>query len=523
MASDEYIVMLPYLAHGHLIPFLALARQIQQRTGFTIIIASTKLNIQYLRRSSVSVDDSNFPSHSSIRFVELPFCSSAHDLPPDTENTENLSLNKMINLFHASVSLKDPLLHVLHDIIDQEGRPPLCIISDVFFGWAVDVAKSVGAMHITFSTGGAYGTMTYVSLWLNLPHRSTDSDEFKLPGFPESYRFHRSQLHQYLRVADGTDMWSTFMQPQISRCLESSGWLCNTVEEIEPFGLDLLRKYLRLPVWTIGPLLPQAALKKPSSSHSSSISGQHAGKKSGVPPEKCLEWLDLKSADSVLYISFGSQNTIGASQMMELAKGLEDSAKSFIWVIRPPLGFDINGEIRAEWLPEGFEERIRENKRGLLVRNWAPQLDILAHKSTGAFLSHCGWNSILESLSQGVPMIGWPMAAEQAYNSKMLTEEMGLSVELTRGHQSVIEGKEVKRVVELVMDEKGKGKDMRKKAAEVRVQIRSAIREEGEEQGSSVKAIDDFVRTIVSKRGALTANQLGSKISEKELPTILSN
>jgi hypothetical protein len=493
MGSREHIVMLPYMAHGHLIPFLALARQIQRRTGFTVTIANTKLNIQYLRSSTISTD-----SISDVRFAELPFCCSDHDLPPNTENTENLPLNKIVNLCHASLSLKDPVLCLVRNIIDQEGRPPLCIISDVFFGWAADVANSVGTANVTFTTGGAYGTMAYISLWLNLPHRSTDSDEFALPGFPESYRFHRSQLHQFLRAADGTDMWSRFMQPQISSCLESCGWLCNSVEEIEPLGLQILRKYLKLPVWTIGPLLPIS--ENPSSSQSR-ISRQRTGKEPGLAPEKCLEWLDLQSPDSVLYISFGSQNTIGASQMMELAIGLEDSGKAFIWVIRPPLGFDLKGEFRAEWLPEGFEERTtRESKRGLLVRNWAPQLDILSHKSTGAFLSHCGWNSVLESLSQGVPIIGWPMAAEQAYNSKMLMEEMGLSVELSRGIQSVIVGKEVKRVIELVMDEEGKGEDMRKKAAQVKEQIWSAIRDEGEERGSSVKALDDFVTTILSRR-----------------------
>ncbi|KAG6663981.1 UDP-glycosyltransferase 92A1-like [Carya illinoinensis] len=508
MDSQEHIVMLPLLAHGHLIPFLALAKQLQQRTGFTITIASTKLNIQYLR-SSISTD-----SDFKILFAELPFCSSAHDLPPNTENTENLSLDRVIKLFYASQSLEFPLLRLLNDIIDQEGRPPLCIISDIFLGWAVDVAKSVGTVNISFSTFGAYGTLAYVSFCLNLPHRFTDSDEFLVPGFPENVRFHRSQLHQYLRAADGTDVWSKFMQSQFSRCLESSGWLCNSVEEIEPLGLDLLMKYIRLPVWAIGPLLPPAALQS-SSSTRASVSRQRAGKNPSLPLEKFLEWLDLQSPDSVLYISFGSQNTIGASQMMQLAIGLEGSGKSFIWVVRPPLGFDLNGEFRAEWLPEGFEERMKQSRRGLIVRNWAPQLDILSHKSTGAFLSHCGWNSVLESLSQGVPIVGWPMAAEQAFNSKMLMEEMGVSVELTRGIQRVIEAKEVKRVLESAMDEHGKGEDMRKKATEVKELMKLAVREEGQEKGSSLKAVDEFVRTVLYKRRAAMMADRCSKISAK--------
>ncbi|KAJ6421715.1 hypothetical protein OIU84_028992 [Salix udensis] len=106
---------------------------------------------------------------------------------------------------------------------------------------------------------------------------------------------------------------------------------------------------------------------------------------------------------------------------------------------------------------------MEKRKQGLLVRNWAPQLEILSHQSTGAFLSHCGWNSVLESLSQGVPIIAWPLAGEQAYNSKMLVEEMGVSVELTRWLHSCLDWKEVKKVIELVMDKNGKGGDMRSK------------------------------------------------------------
>ena len=501
MDSREHIVMLPFMAHGHLIPFLALARQIQQRTGFIITIATTKLNIQYLC-SSISTDSNSQPL-SNIRFAELPFNTTDHDLPPNTENTEYLSPSSIGNFLHASLSLKDPLLQLLNDIVHQEGKPPLCLISDELFGWATELAKSVGTVNIAFTTTGAYGTLAYVSIWLNLPHRySTDSEEFKVPGFPESYRFHRSQLNPYVRDADGTDIWSTYLQTQLSQSIESFGWLCNSVEEIEPLGFDLLRKYLGVPVWSIGPLIPLAALKNTSSSNSTSgfsFFKQHTGKKPGLTPEKCIEWLDLQGPDSVLYISFGSQNTIGLSQMMELAIGLEDSGVSFIWVIRPPIGFDLKSEFKAEWLPEGFEERMKQSKRGLLVRNWAPQLDILSHKSTGAVLSHCGWNSVLESLSQGVPILGWPMATEQAYNSKMLMEEMGVSVELTRGSQGVIVGKEVKRIIELVLDKEGKGKDMRNKAVEVEKQLREAVRDETDYMGSSVKAMDDFVRSILYK------------------------
>ncbi|EEF32704.1 UDP-glycosyltransferase 92A1 [Ricinus communis] len=494
--SNEHIVMLPFMAHGHLIPFLALARQIHQRSGFRVTIANTPLNIQYLRSTM------NSPEPNNINFIELPFSVPAeYGLPPNTENSENLPLDLIGKFFAASTSLANPVHNLLSDIVAKEGKPPLCIISDVFFGWASDVAKSFGTVNVSFTTGGAYGSLAYISVWLSLPHRQyAGSDEFPAPGFPDGYRFHISQLHKFIRDADGTDIWSKFMQKQISLSLQSFGFLCNTVEEIEPLGLDLFRKYVKLPVWTTGPLLPPDVLNGSSLSSSGIISSQRAGKQFGISTEKCLQFLDLHMPCSVLYISFGSQNSINPAQLMELAIGLEESAKPFIWVIRPPVGFDRRGEFKAEWLPDGFEHRISSNKKGLLVRNWAPQLEILSHKSTGAFLSHCGWNSVIESLSQGVPIIGWPLAAEQAYNSKMLVEEMGVGVELTRGLQTSIEWKEAKKVIELAMDLKGKGNDMRKKATEIGKLIRESVKDKKEEKGSSVKALDDFVRILLSRR-----------------------
>ncbi|KAK9233270.1 hypothetical protein WN943_023519 [Citrus x changshan-huyou] len=471
-SENEHIGMLPLMAHGHLIPFLALAKQIHRSTGFKITIANTPLNIQYLQ-NTISSANPNSPEKFNINLVELPFCSSDHGLPPNTENTENLSLDLIINFFTSSQSPKTPLYNLLMDIKEKASKPPICIITDTFFGWAVDVAKSAGSTNVTFATGGAYVTLAYTSMWLNLPQKKTNSDEFTLPGFPERYHFHITQLHKYLRMAGGSDDWSKFMQPNITQSFESYGMLCNTAEDIEPGALQWLRNYIKLPVWAIGPLLPQSYLKKSSSSAPSSFREKTWSKN----PEKIIEWLDLHDPASVLHISFGSQNTISSSQMMELDIGLEASAKSFLWVITPPVGFDLRAEFRSEWLPEGFEERIKETKQGLLVRNWAPQLEILSHKSTGAFFSHCGWNSVLESLSQGLPTIGWPIAAEQTYNSKMLVEEMGVAVEMTRGVQSTIVGHEVKNVIEMVMDKEGKGQEMKEKAEKIGRQIRASMTE----------------------------------------------
>ncbi|GMH12092.1 hypothetical protein Nepgr_013933 [Nepenthes gracilis] len=486
MGSDsQHVLMLPFMARGHLIPFLELAKQIRRRTGFIITILNTAANIQFLRSQLLGsgVDE----AAGGIRLVELPFCASDHGLPPNVESTRGLSLPQMIDLFYASTGLEAPLRRfILEEIIAKEGRPPLCIIADLFFGWAFDLAKNLRSVGVTFCTGGAYGTAAYVSLWKDIPQRHSNDGEFTLPGFPKSHRFHVSQLHKFLRAADGTDSWSRYFQPQLSKTVNSSGWLLNTVEEIEPLGMSIIRNYVKLPVWPVGPLLPPFMLSPPPASD------PHDRK------DRCVSWLDSQPHDSVLYISFGSQNTITLTQMMELAIGLEESGKPFIWVIRPPFGFDLEGEFREEWLPIGFESRLSETEKGMVVKKWAPQMEILSHRSTGAFLSHCGWNSVLESLSQGVPIVGWPLASEQAYNSKMLAEEMGVSVELTRGLEGNVTKENVKKIVELVLNREGKGGDMKKKAVEVGKHLRAAMKEDEFEKGSSLRAMDDFVDTILS-------------------------
>ncbi|KAE8718943.1 hypothetical protein F3Y22_tig00109987pilonHSYRG00267 [Hibiscus syriacus] len=144
VSADEYIhiLMFPFMGHDHLIPFLALAKQIHHQTGFNVAIANTPLNIQYLR--STLRQEPN----PGIRLFELPFTSSDHGLPPNTENTENLMLDLIGKFFSSSVCLRTPFHYALLEIVKQQGRPPVCVISDVFFGWAVDVANSVGTVNV---------------------------------------------------------------------------------------------------------------------------------------------------------------------------------------------------------------------------------------------------------------------------------------------------------------------------------------------------------------------------------------
>ncbi|XVF17838.1 hypothetical protein REPUB_Repub10bG0159200 [Reevesia pubescens] len=202
---------------------------------------------------------------------------------------------------------------------------------------------------------------------------------------------------------------------------KTDGILINTWEDLEPSTIQALRdnnylgRIVKVPIYPIGPLV------------------RKDGKQ--VLDKQVKNWLDKQPVESVIYVSFGSGGTLSAKQIIELAWGLEQSQQKFIWVVRPPsdnaLGtyFTIgknNGDDTPDYVPEGFFTRTKDI--GLVIPTWAPQAQILSHPSVGGFLSHCGWNSILESITNGVPMIACPLYAEQKMNAAMLTEDFGIAV-----------------------------------------------------------------------------------------------
>ena len=465
-SNNKDVVMFPFMAQGHIIPFLALAHRIQHR-GYSVTFVTTPLNATNLR--------SSLPPDSSVRLHHLPFRSSDHGLPPDAENTDSLPYPLVIRLIRASSALRPAFADLLRDL------RPLCVVADIFFGWTAALCRDLRLFHAVFSGCGGFGLACYCSLWLNLPHRNlTDaSGEFSLPDFQEAKTLHVSQLPANIAEADGHDPWSTFQSENLSAWSDSNGFLFNTIGDLDQLGLDYFRRKFNRPVWPVGPVLL------------ASESRVSVGKRDKTTSDLSVKWLDSKPSKSVLYVSFGSMNTISSSQMVQLATALEKSEQRFVWVVRPPIGSDINSEFKAEeWLPEGFEERV--SGRGLLVHKWAPQVEILSHRAVSAFLSHCGWNSVLESLSSGVPMLGWPMAAEQFFNAAVLERELGVCVEVARGKACEVSHEGLVEKINAVMGENEKGREMRRKARQVREMIGNAMRDEDGFRGSSVKALDDF-------------------------------
>ncbi|KAL2953580.1 hypothetical protein AAZX31_19G172800 [Glycine max] len=198
--------------------------------------------------------------------------------------------------------------------------------------------------------------------------------------------------------------------------MSASGVVVNSFEELEHGCAKEYEKALNKRVWCIGPV---------SLSNKDGLDKFERGNKPSTIEEKqCLEWLNSMEPRSVLYVCLGSLCRLVTSQLIELGLGLEASNQTFIWVVKTA------GENLSElnnWLEnEKFDERVRG--RGLVIKGWAPQTLILSHPSVGGFLTHCGWNSTIEGVSSGLPMITWPLFAEQFLNEKFIVQVLKIEV-----------------------------------------------------------------------------------------------
>ncbi|KAM3372494.1 hypothetical protein ACQJBY_019398 [Aegilops geniculata] len=461
----DHVVLFPFMAQGHFAPFRCLAALVRRcRPDARVTVVTTVDAAESIRAHL---------DHDAIAVHVLPFS------PADASVGAS---QRIIDLFIASESLRPAFHQFISGLRRSDPCADVHVVADMFLAWTTGVARGdPGVTHSVLLTTGGYGSALYFSLWNSVPLVPNEDGFFRVPSFPD-IRVHRSQLTDHLAAADGRDAWSTFICRQIAAFSRADAVLINTAQMLEPKGLSMLRHWLNnVPIFPVGPLLRAASSSSPEKMTSSPI----------------LASLDKQPPGSVLYVSFGSLYTISASQVTELATGLEKSGHKFVWVAQPAP--DMNGsESPSSGLPEGFVERMEAAGRGLVVQCWAPQVEILAHPATGAFLTHCGWNSAQESLAAGVPMVGWPLSAEQFYNAKLLAEEMGVCVELACGASADVTRDEVAEAVERVLGEtSGVRAAMRRKAVEMKEVIDAARDGDGEQSSLVVtrRFLDAVART----------------------------
>ncbi|XP_022856915.1 zeatin O-glucosyltransferase-like isoform X2 [Olea europaea var. sylvestris] len=454
------VVMVPLPAQGHLNQLLHLSRLVSSYNIPVHFVGTTMHN----RQAKVRVQGWDLSAITNIHFHDFP-TPTFHNPPPDPNATSKFP-SQILPAFHASMHLREPVYAFVNKLPSTARR--IAVIYDAMMAYVVQDIHSIrNAETYSFNSISAFCTYAYYWEVTGKSALSTEAEILKeLPSLEGCF----------------SPEWPKFLELQQEAKKISSGDLYNGNRLIEGLYLDLLAKEKTTgtdKVWAIGPFNPVViAEKKELNSH-----------------KKCLEWLDKQPLNSVIFVSFGSTSSFSNEQIKELALGLEQSEWKFIWVLRDADKGDVfEGEVRIAPLPEGFEKRVEG--RGLVVRDWAPQLEILGHPSTGGFMSHCGWNSCIESISMGVPIAAWPVHSDQPRNAVLITKvlKIGLEVRDWAHREELVSRAMVKKAVRKLMDS-AEGEEMRKRAAE----LGDAVKQSVMEGGATRKEMDSFIAHITGQ------------------------
>ncbi|XP_009616889.1 hydroquinone glucosyltransferase-like [Nicotiana tomentosiformis] len=460
-SQNPHIVILPTPGTGHLNPLVEFAKRLVLQHYFSVtLILPTE--------GPISTSQTTFLNAlpSGINYLLLPPVNF-DDLPPDV----NIVTRICLTITRSLASLRE----VLKSLV--ESKKVVALVVDLFGTDAFDMAIEFKISPYMFYTS----TAMMLSLAFYLPELDkTVSCEFKdLPAvhIPGCIPVHGKDLPD--PVHDRKNEAYKWALHQTKRKKMAEGIILNSFSDLEPGAIKALQDKeagnYKPTIYPVGPVILMDTSSK-------------------VDDElQCLKWLDEQPRGSVLYISLGSGGTLSHEQLIELATGLEMSEQRFLWVIRCPNDriasgtyfYVQNSSNPLDFLPNGFLERTK--RLGLVLPNWAPQAQILSHGSIGGFWTHCGWNSTLESMIHGVPLIAWPLYAEQRLNAVLLNEGLKVALRPKIGDNGIAGRLEIAEVVKELMGCE-EGREVRRKMRELQDAAVMVLNEDG----SSTKALAEL-------------------------------
>ncbi|CAI9091596.1 OLC1v1026667C1 [Oldenlandia corymbosa var. corymbosa] len=343
-----------------------------------------------------------------------------------------------------------------------------CLISDAFLYFTRAVAERFNLPRFVLRTGGfssfrVFAAFTHLHQKGYLPVQASRLEE-SIEELPP------------LRIKDlpaasspDLELMVELVSDMVEETKASSGLIWNSFEELEQPALEEMRQLFSIPIFPIGPFHKYSSL----ASSTCLISKDR----------NCIPWLDKQAPKSVVYVSFGSLALLKEKELLEIAWGLSNCKHPFLLVIMPGL-FGLGSEA-ADPLPKGIMEKL--DGRGLVVQ-WAPQDEVLAHCSVGAFLTHSGWNSTLESISEGVPMICMPLISDQFANAKYVSDVWRVGLRLES-----LDRENVEKAVKKIMEEK-EGEEIRERILELKEKATLCLKP----GGSSYESFESLVNYILS-------------------------
>ncbi|PAN04345.1 hypothetical protein PAHAL_1G060400 [Panicum hallii] len=464
-----HFVIVPLVAQGHTIPMVDLARLLAER-GACVSLVTTPTNGARLP----GVADQAARAKLALEVVELPFPTGIDGLPPGIENVDQ--------------KLAGPLEAYMRGLAAR----PSCIISDWCNGWTAGVVRSLGIPRLFFHGPPCFYSLCDLNAVDHGLHKQTaaagDQEKFVVPGMPVRMEVTKATAPGFLNFPGLEAVWIECVEAMRT----ADGAVVNTFLDLEDQFVTCYEAALGKPVWTLGTF---CLVNKDGEAMAS------RGNKSDVVQQSAVTaWLDTKDTDSVVYVNFGSLVRKPPRLLFEVGHGLEDSGKPFLWVVKEP---EVAAPEVREWL-EALEARTAG--RGLVVRARHPVAR--SHRAVGGFVTHCGWNSLLESIAHGVPVVTWPHFSDQFLNERLVVDVLGVGVPIgvtapvmIFDDENMPVGREdVVRAVSALMGGGAEADERRRKAKKYGEKARRAMEKGGSSNDNLTQLIESF-RQCAGKEG----------------------
>ncbi|KAL3523922.1 hypothetical protein ACH5RR_016756 [Cinchona calisaya] len=471
-----HVLIFPLPIQGHVNSMLRLAELLCLAELHVTFIVSEFCYNRLLKHTNV---ESRFACYPGFSFQTI-----SDGLPEDHPRSGERFVDIMPALRRVTAPLFKQMMIEKKWFASSTQRAITCIIADGVLSFAADFVQENRIPLVYFRTASA------IYFWASfrmpalieageIPFKGNDMDLMvkSVPGMEDVIR--RRDLPSFCRVDDLNETTFQFIKNETQQSPRAQAFILNTFEDLEGPVLSHIRKHLPR-LYTIGPnhfhLTSRlaAATKTENSISSGSLWEED---------RSCLAWLDSQPTRSVIYASFGSITVVTREQLLEFWYGLVNSGQRFLWVIRP--NSIIGADNASRPIPNELEEGTKE--RGYMV-DWAPQQEVLNHPSIGGFLTHSGWNSTLESMVAGVPMICWPYFGDQTINSRYVSEVWKIGLDMKDTCDRVI----IEKMVRDLMDERKD--EFLRRADEMAKLARKAV----DEGGSSYTNLDSLVDCIKS-------------------------
>ncbi|EPS57311.1 hypothetical protein M569_17508, partial [Genlisea aurea] len=479
------LVLIPWPVMGHvqIIDFAKLIlrrRHLHLLSGKSVSITVLLMKLPgYIDKVSSSFVDKLSSAGESLRFIHLPPVAPTQEWSSRTRGffTHSLVLSQRSNVA---------------DFLQQHKASTAAVVIDMLCTSMIGVAEDLNLPAYIFFTSPASFLGAMLHFQALQDEGNTDVSElgnsetnllipsFSIPVPPKALP----------QVVVEKTMWETRFLQYARDYRKAKGIIVNTLYELEPFALNSFSNKSAYvggvpPVFAVGPILsqpPNLNLQDESTT-------------------EMLQWLDRQPTKSVVFVCFGSQGSLEKHQIQELGKALERSGYRFLWSLRrrperseqASFPIEYTRDEMEKVLADGFSARTAEMGR---VRGWVPQQEVLSNAAVGGFVSHCGWNSVLESLWYGVPMATWPLHAEQHMNAFQLARELGLAEEISlecrervnARSEELITAEEIVKGIEKMMNPNG---EVRKAVEGMKEKCRMAV------QGSSYVSLAKFFQTLM--------------------------